>query len=133
MKKFAGAVEAALTLAMVKVLRTTIPLRKWSRLLGSPTGVDGINIEANSPTGAELEISLAIARAGYRVPGTFTCFDRAAAGQIMMRSRGLRGVMVIGLRSGERWDGHAWLLGETGVITGAGEGGAGLFPVSAFH
>jgi hypothetical protein len=132
MNKYLGLSEAAVSLCVVKLLRLTVPLKRWSRFLGEATGAQGFDVDGPIPTGIELDISVSLARAAYRLPGTFTCFDQSAAGQLIMRRRHLPSAVVIGLRAGNKWDAHAWLVGETGVLAGGGDAGAGLVPVSAF-
>lgn len=136
--KFRGAAEAAALLLIARSLRAGVPLRTWSGLLGQSGSAAGIDVRAGDAGGREGEIALALARAAHRLPGTYTCFDRAVAGQLMLRLRALPGAVVIGLRTASvpnaaQWDSHAWLVGSTGVIAGGGQlESAGWVPASAF-
>jgi hypothetical protein len=52
----------------------------------------------------------------------------------MLRLRGIPGAVVIGLKPDGNGDGHAWLVGKTGVLTGRADQDESVFtPVSAFR
>lgn len=133
----ARAGEAAILLTGSRVIRAVSQAVRWQALVGDPCVVDS-DIDLNRlPSGLENDIRLAIARTGHRLPWATNCLDRALAAQLMLRRRGTCGTVVIGLRgsnrtTGERWPAHAWLVGETGTITGEGVD-AGHRPVSAFR
>ena len=121
-------------LVVAKVLFRTIALPRWSTLLGYPTNTDGLDVNGPSPQGSEGVVALAIARVAHRLPGNYTCLERASAGQFMLRLRGTPGAVVIGLKSNGNGEGHAWLVGKTGVLTGRIDlSEEVLTPVSAFR
>lgn len=116
--------EAALLLILAAGLRRTVPMTRWSPLLGSNAAVGPQAQRLNPPTGLERTVAAHIQSAANRLPFNPNCLERATAGQLMLRRRRLDGVVVIGLARGEqgsKWDAHAWLVGRTGAITGARE------------
>ena len=134
MRSVVAGAEAALMLVVAKVLLRTLELPRWSTLLGQPTNTDGLDVNGSPAQGSEGVIALGIARAAHRLPGTYTCLERASAGQFMWRLRGNAGAVVIGLKSNGNGEGHAWLVGKTGVLTGRiDQGEDDLTPVSAFR
>lgn len=139
MRNFVAGAEAALMLVVAKFLFRTIALPKWSRLLGQPTNTDGLDVNGSPAHGSEGVVALGIARAAHRLPGNYTCLERASAGQFMLRLRGIPGAVVIGLnppgtKPNGNGEGHAWLVGKTGVVTGRVDQSESLLtPVSAFR
>jgi len=126
--------EAVVMLVVAHVLLRTIPLPRWSGLLGQPATVDGLDVNGSPALGSEGDVAGGISRAAHYFPGHYTCLDRATAGQFMLRLRGNPGAVVIGLRSNGNGAGHAWLVGKTGVLTGQVSKADGvLTPVSAFR
>ncbi len=74
-------------------------------------------------------------RASRRLPVPTTCLDRAIAARMMLRRRGARPVVVIGLAPsdpGAAWDAHAWLVGDSGVVVGGSEA-AEFTPTTQFR
>ena len=133
-KKLVFGAEATVMLVISHVLLRTIPLPRWSRLLGQPATVDGLDVNGSPARGREGDVGGGIARAAHYFPGNYTCLDRATAGQFMLRLRGNPGAVVIGLKSDGNGEGHAWLVGKTGVVTGQMDQPEGvLTPVSAFR
>ena len=134
MRNFVACAEAALMLILAKVLLRTIALPRWSALLGQPTNTDGLDVKGPPAQGSEGVVALGIARAAHIFPGNYTCLERASAGQFMLRLRGTPGAVVIGLKSNGNGEGHAWLVGRTGVLTGRIDlSEEVLTPVSAFR
>lgn len=134
----AGA-EAALMLILAKILFRSIALPRWSALLGQPTNTDGLDVNGSPAQGREGVVAIGIARAASYLPVGFSCLERASAGQFMLRLRGISGAVVIGLKPygtepNGNGEGHAWLVGKTGVLTGRIEKSeVVLTPVSAFR
>lgn len=131
-------------LILAKVLFRTIALPRWSTLLGQPTNTDGLDVNGLPAQGSEGVVALGIARAAHRLPGNYTCLEQASAGQFMLKLRGMPGAVVIGLKSNGimpdgiipdgNGEGHAWLVGKSGVLTGRVDHGQDvLTPVSAFR
>jgi hypothetical protein len=69
----AAAAEAALMLMVAKVLLRTLALPRWSTLLGQPTNTDGLDVNGSPAKGREGVVALGIARAAYRLQGSYTC------------------------------------------------------------
>lgn len=116
--------EAAVLLTMAAGLRRTIPMTKWSPVLGANAAVGPEADRLHPPSGMERTVARHIHAAGKRLPFDPNCLEQATAGQIMLRRRRRPGVVVIGLarnEPGSKWDAHAWLVGQTGAITGARE------------
>lgn len=128
----ARALEALATLTAASAVRRTLRASTWHPILGEPAAVPADAVPTVPATGAEGDVASAISRAARRLPWHTTCLDRALAGQLMLRARRRPGTTVIGLRPGERWAAHAWLVGRTGVLLGM-DGGAECTPVSAFR
>jgi len=109
-----------LRLLLARLLVERIPMRHWRGRLGQ------IN-PASDPIGAETKLAHALARAveraAVRLPIDTKCLPRAMALHAMMRRRGLRGVLVIGVLDqtlrGSLEDLHAWVEVEGQVLIGA--------------
>lgn len=82
----------------------------------------------------ESDLGIAIKRAARYLPGTHKCLAQAIAGQMMLSSLGTPGTVIIGLRpdSSGPWDGHAWLIGQSGIVVG-GEIAQNFTPVTAYR
>ena len=113
-------------------MRTSLPMKRWAPVLGSPASVDSLPDVAGRPTGLELTVAQSINSGAFRLPFRPNCLERAAAAQMMLRRRGHAGSVVIGLSPGQGWGAHAWLVGDTGIVVGADE--ASTFqPASIFR
>lgn len=122
-----------LALAMIGLLRRLMPMRVWSKLMGTPRspasgkGVSDQN-DTNSPepppfSRHELEVSRGVTRASRLARGRFSCLDQACAGYLMLRRRGVSGILNIGiLRNAATPYGeplaHAWLETASGRLIG---------------
>lgn len=130
--------EAAALTLLGSGLRRGVAFPRWRRLLGTagPVSEEVQRLGHLPPTataGVERDIAVALRSAKRRLPYQPLCLDTAAAGQAMLRRRGRRGTVVIGLAPGdERWGAHAWLLGDTGPMAGVQES-RGFHPVTAFR
>ncbi|MEI6623889.1 MAG: lasso peptide biosynthesis B2 protein, partial [Actinomycetes bacterium] len=114
--------EALLLVSTARVLRATLPMASWQKLVGRKSAADSATpAVAVSPQGLERTVSLAVRRADERAPFHTTCLDQALAARWMLRRRGEHPVLVIGLnRADLSADPHAWLTGEHGgTVTGA--------------
>lgn len=109
--------EAVLCLLLVSALRRSTPIRRWSRLLGRPRPATFV-----PPSGRLLEepargVAVALASAQARLPMKTTCLDQAVAGSFMLRIRGDRPAVVIGLAKSDPSAGsHAWLVNGAGAV-----------------
>ncbi len=119
--------DAMVLLTTARVLRATVPMSRWQRLVGRKAAPAGSsNGDPVEPMGVELDVSLAIERGAARLPFNTTCLDHAVAGRWMLAQRRNRGTVVIGLlRSDVSGGSHAWLVGaDGGTVTGADEASA---------
>lgn len=117
-------------LVVARALRLWVPMRRWSRVLG-PTGAPTTPLVLDRPDGVEGTVSDAVASAARRLGGN--CLEQAFAASLMLRRRGDRGIVVIGL---DRQDigatPHAWLVGASGRVVVGAEGMDRFVPVSQF-
>jgi hypothetical protein len=123
------AVEAAFYLLAVRVVFGLLPLRRALRVFGiaaSDAGRGG----ASAPQ-AEL-IGRAIERAARHVPFRAVCLQQAFAALLMLRRRGLRATVQLGLiREGNELKAHAWSLSGDLPVTGVARA-EGFAAVAAF-
>ena len=137
LRDYARAAEALVILVNVRVVRASRGSAGWRRILGEAVPVvPDLDVD-RAPTDLEAHIAIAVARAAHRLPWSPNCLDRALAAQAMLRLRGTCATAVIGLNpdqrdGGSHWPAHAWLIGSTGTITGAGID-SGYRPVTAFR
>jgi len=122
--------QALVLLVIGRALRLWVPMRRWSRVLGPalpPTAVAG----SEAPEGVEGAVASAVASAARRGGGN--CLEQAFAASLMLRARGRRGVVVIGLdRRDPAAAPHAWLVGASGRVVVGGEVMDQYVPVSQF-
>lgn len=130
-------------LAVGGVLQRWVPIRRWSRALGEAVAVPpdwaGRTVREHVRGGragaarAEHEVRTAVVNGARRLPWRSTCLAEAFAAQVMLRRRGVGGVVVVGLRRhGPAWDAHAWLVASSGVLTG-GPAAEGFTATSVFE
>jgi hypothetical protein len=113
--------EAALLFSVLPIAHR---LLTWRRLLG----LSGVSVEPYlSELGpAKLPLAQAVARAvmvaAMRLPWRPLCLSQALVAGIMLRLRGRRSVLCLGVRKdGNTLGGHAWLVlpgDEGGVVCG---------------
>ncbi|HYP45900.1 MAG TPA: lasso peptide biosynthesis B2 protein [Propionibacteriaceae bacterium] len=114
-----GTVEAAAALGVASLLRRALPMRRWSRMLGTVGAAPAVLPGRPPATRRDRRVAVDLRRAERRLPWTLNCLDRAVAGQLLLRRRGGAGTVVIGL---DRLDPagvpHAWLVTSDSVIVG---------------
>lgn len=122
--------EALVLLLVARVLRRFVAMRRWAPLLGDP-GPPQAPMALAPLTGDEALVARAVASGARRLSAN--CLEQAVAASLMLRRRGGRAVVVIGLGR-ERPDGvpHAWLVGPSGAVVTGGEEMPGFRPVSQF-
>lgn len=127
-------VEATVLLVGATILRKTIPMKRWSTLLGSPTEPTPPLVElAKEPlTGRDADVASAIQVARHILPYQPNCLDQATAAQLMLRFRGQPGSVIIGLEPANDWKAHAWLIGRSGTVVG-GDVSDRFTPATAFR
>lgn len=134
--------EAMVLLVSATAVRRVVPMPRWSRVLGEPLSVSELPFDPREPAMSqfpssfgERRIALAVRSAERRLPYDPRCLDSATAGQIMMRRRSNPGIVIIGLlgagAEGQSRRAHAWLVGESGGVTGGSEA-QDYAPVSCF-
>jgi len=128
----ARVVEAMVLIVAGTLVRRAVPMPKWSRILGESTSVADVfgdpalaSLGAAHTSPVERGVAMALRAAGRRLPYNPRCLDRVTAGQLMLRRRRVPGIAVIGLSRTQplagAWGAHAWLVGESGMITGGAE------------
>lgn len=123
-------VEALVLLLIGRALRRWVPMRRWSRVLG-PTLPPTATTQPDAPDGVEGAVASSLASAVRRVGGN--CLEQAFAGSLMLRARGRRGVVVIGLdRADPAAAPHAWLVAASGRVVVGGDLMDQYVPVSQF-
>jgi hypothetical protein len=110
------AAEALLWLALARLLVVALPFRILARALGRSPGRSG-----RPPAPQRVRrIAWSLNAAGRRSPWRCKCLERAIAGTIMLRLRGHRVTLVLGIvRTAPRGalQAHAWLrCGELPVV-----------------
>lgn len=122
--------EALVLVLLARVLRTRVPMRRWAPLLGQRGAASTELVTGPLPA---VEASVAAAVAGARRRSAANCLEEAVAGSLMLRWRGVRSVVVIGLDSaGSGRPPHAWLVGSSGRVLTGGSAVPGYRPASQF-
>lgn len=132
--------QAMVLIAGAGVAQRWLLMPRWSTIIGdhAPVPADWAregSLPLRSADLVEDRVRRAILSGSRHLPWTPTCLAEATAGQMMLRTRGTAGVVVIGLRradSGDIWDAHAWLLGARGAITG-GQAADGFTATTVFE
>ena len=125
------AVEAALYLLAVRLVFALLPLPRALRLFGIVRGENG----AGRISAAEAQaVGRAIARAASHVPFRAVCLQQAFAALLMLRRRGLKATVHLGLSradGGDALTAHAWSRCGELPVTGVSQA-RGFVPVAAF-
>lgn len=125
------AVEAALSLLLVRFAFAALPFPRALRLLRIVPGETGVGRVAAAEA---REVARAIARGARYVPFRAVCLQQAFAALLMLRRRGLVATVHLGLAreaGAETLKAHAWTF--CGAVPVAGvETAVGFVPVAAF-
>lgn len=123
-------VVAIVLLLGARLLRRTVAMRRWARILGENGPVE-VGVEVTRLEGVEREVAGAVASGARRTSAN--CLEQAVAASLMLRARGARGVVVIGLDPRQP-DGvpHAWLVGPSGSVVVGGDVVDRFRPVNQF-
>lgn len=124
-------VEAMVALMAARLALRLLPFRL---LVRRPTSAEsGTRIGDAAPREPRaLRVRYAVAQAGRRLPGTWTCLVRALAAGWMLRRRGLGSVLHLGVSTaGGRLAAHAWLEAGDGIVCGGREA-AEFTPLASF-
>ena len=114
--------EAACRLPAARLAVKLIPFSRIAarnaRPLRRESGLDAVAMRELA-----TEIAWAINAANRHLPYDFLCLPRALAAKAMLRRRGVRSTLSLGVRrSGERdLEAHAWLVAGGVVLTGERE------------
>jgi len=135
LKARAVAAEALALLLVARTIRATIPMRRWQRLVGQKSAASGRVEQAIPPTDPiDLRVARAIQIATNHSPVAMVCLDQAVAGSWMLRLRGERPTMVIGLKADDlAATPHAWLIADSGATITGGGARPGFASVTAFQ
>lgn len=144
----ARVVEAVGLFVVAAFAQRFVPMPRWSGVLGTPgtvpadwQGTAVVRLPVRTATLPELHTVRALRTARRLVPWSPRCLVEATAGQVLLRQQGSPGVVVIGLRppeggapraTGTPWDAHAWLIGQTGALSG-GPAAAGFTATTVFE
>jgi hypothetical protein len=108
--------EAWILLAVARLVLVTVSFKKIAAKLK-----DRESKEYRIPAPAELKmITDAIIRAGSRSPWRTKCFEKALAGKMMLRRRGISSTIFFGVRKDgqQKMHAHAWMKSTGFVVTG---------------
>src|SRR5438876_4054792 len=125
------ALEAALYLLVVRLVFGVLPFAGALRLLAISRAEEGSGRSAAAEAGA---VGRAIARAARHVPFRAACLQQAFAALVMLRRRGLKATVHLGLARESGSDdlrAHAWSRCGEVPVTGVGTA-RGFVPVAAF-
>lgn len=129
--------EASLFLFASMLLVKFVPVRYWSRFLGTKTAGNPLEETFRCPDTA-LEVSQAIHRVNRGFRGRFTCLMLAVAGKAMLNRRGVPNILLLGARTvhdtkrGLCMEAHAWLRCGSTILLG-GEVHDRFTVVAQFH
>ncbi|HVL79374.1 MAG TPA: lasso peptide biosynthesis B2 protein [Sphingomicrobium sp.] len=86
----------------------------------APSGGAADDCASDHDVALVRRVSVAIGRAGARVPWRSDCLVQALAAQRWLRLGGVQSDLFIGVRpaNGEGVDAHAWLVSSGSVVTG---------------
>lgn len=112
--------EAAILLAVARLLVGLLRLRHWRHLLGATSRVPS---RGPAPSAQALELARAVNRADQRTALGCKCLHRALALHWMLQRRGWPGQLVIAIldptRRGTSDDLHAWIEIGGEIVIGA--------------
>ena len=114
---------ACVLLTIMTVLRRSLPMRRLALVVGKAQPASRTLEKPPPPRGLDQEVARAVDTAARRLPLTTTCLDQALAGSLLLRLRGRRSTLVIGMaKDHPRGGTHAWLVATSGsVVVGASE------------
>ncbi|MDG5766316.1 lasso peptide biosynthesis B2 protein [Balneolales bacterium ANBcel1] len=116
--------EALLLTAIFRFMILFLPFRVLLRFLGKTVAVEdnGHGSAAISPE--VLPVIRAVKAVSRRVPWDSKCLVQASAGKIMLRRRGIAGIIHLGVRRdltrSKAMKPHAWLTSDGQVLLGGG-------------
>lgn len=107
--------QAALLLPAVLLVQSSLPFKRWRRLLTRPDPGPGARVELDPDT-----IAQALDRARRGVPGIYKCLPVAYAGHLLLHRHGHRSTVQVGVaRDAEgKVEAHAWVEQGGRVLIG---------------
>ena len=109
--------EALVMLGLARLALIILPFRRLASHLARPL-VDG----KRGDLGEARRVGVALHHAARVTPWRSKCLEQAVAGQWMLRRRGLRGTLSLGVaKEGEVMEAHAWLRCGEQIVTGGQE------------
>lgn len=124
-------VEAALFLSFLPIAQLFVPWRYLLKLGGARIeSPPAHTAPACDPTARS--VGWAVSVAARRLPWRPLCLSQATVAALMLRLRGRRSVLCLGVREGgDGLRAHAWLLmrGEGGGVVSGGEGIGNISPL----
>lgn len=128
-------VEAMTLCTAARCLRVLVPAPRWEAAIGRKEMIAGDPpLPSQLPTGLDREVSMATWSAARRLPFTPNCLEQALAASWMLRRRGSKPTVVIGLSRDRQGDSaHAWLIGEGGAVLTGGASAPKFVAVTAFR
>jgi hypothetical protein len=117
--------EALLWLALSRLVLVVLPFRRIAAHLGELVPLqDGEQLAVGTPGDGVLagDIGWAVRRMAAHVPFRAVCLEQAIAAKIMLRRRGIRSLLNLGVARGtspaRRLRAHAWLHTADTRVTG---------------
>lgn len=114
--------EAVMTLAYVRLWLALTPFQKAARRIGEVLPVTAeLDGQEQEPTPEVRAVGWAVRLAADRVPFRAVCLQQAVAGKMMLRRRGLGGVIHFGVSPhspDQKMKAHAWLSAGAARLTG---------------
>ena len=108
---YLGAARAALI---------SLPFRRLSRHLGKQLDPAVESASGGAPPAAAREIGWAVELMSRHTPWESACLAQSIAGKFMLKRRGLRSLLALGLRKDEagKLTAHAWLRSGNEILIG---------------
>jgi hypothetical protein len=127
--------EAWLWLGLMRIAILWLPFEQIARRMGLQI-VDSEPTDLGAPAPAAEKLGWAVRAAARRTPWKSACLAQALACAIMLKRRGLPGMLYLGVRRDEgdaaSLLAHAWLRLGARILTGAG-GHSQYTIVARFH
>lgn len=123
--------EATLALGLSQLALLFLPIRWLLRLVGR-LGNEATDAPGRPVRRQAAHVGWAVAVSAALVPWPARCLARALAAHAMLRRRGIRGTLYLGLRCGAsgELDAHAWLRVGGQYVTGQADR-AGFTPMAS--
>jgi len=117
------AIEAMSLVLVARGFLRTLPFRRTVLVFGLEEGGGVTDEEGPAPEGARA-VGRVVQAVASRLPSDSTCLEQALAGSAMLRRRGMRSSIHLGVSNQEGnadLTAHAWLQCRADLVTGASE------------